>query len=152
MYSYPYSNPAEGYPTSNNPGSYGYPSCQSSNTMQPVPPPVPVYGNNQSYVSNYGPPAPSIPSNHNFSVPAYGGNPMMDGPYSHGNASTSYNTSPPMSTGHMIAPVSHSSSQPYASKKKVPSKTNLVIQRIVYSRLCQCTTTNNIFSVRWIVS
>ena len=117
MSGYPYGNPAGGYP-----GYSNYPL----NSGFPAPPPVPVYGGEQSCASLYGSAAPPMPNNNNFPSGNYGGNPMPPNSYNYGGSS-GYPLAPPVG-----GPMSH---QPYGGTNRSVSLKWLPLVVLAGSRL-----------------
>jgi hypothetical protein len=70
MSGYSYGNPGDGYSSPYGMDNTGYPNYPPNNSFQP-PPPVPMYGDNQSCASLYGTYGSSMPSNNNYSAPPY---------------------------------------------------------------------------------
>ncbi|UJR26908.1 hypothetical protein I4U23_008218 [Adineta vaga] len=87
MSNYPYGNPGGGYPSSYGMGNSGYPNYPPNNGYQSVPPPLPMYGDNQSCASFYGAPAPPMPGNNNYSTPSYGANQIPGNSFGYGGGS-----------------------------------------------------------------
>ncbi|CAF3992062.1 unnamed protein product [Adineta steineri] len=112
MSGYPYGNPnSGGYPPSHGMGNSGYPNHLSNSGYQSMPPPpVPVYGNDQSCASLYGTGNPSMPNN-NYSAQPYGANQMPGSSYGYGG-SNDYQT-PPQYGGQMPTPAFNQPPQQY---------------------------------------
>jgi hypothetical protein len=110
MSGYPYGNPGGGYPPSHGMNNSGYPNYPPNSGLQYPPPPVPMYGDNQSAASFYGTPAPPMPGNSNYSSPPYGGSQIPGGSYGYGG-----NDYPP-SGGQMPTPMYNQPAQQYGGK------------------------------------
>lgn len=72
MSGYPYNYTGSGYPSPYGTTHNNYPNYPPNNVVQPVRPPLPMYGDHQSRGYPYETPAPSAPFNSNYSAPAYG--------------------------------------------------------------------------------
>ena len=93
MSGYPYGNQGSGYPSPYGAGNSGYPNYPPNNNYLSAPPPIPMYGNDQSCASLYGAPPPPAPGTYDYSTPSYGMNQMPGGSFGYGGGN---NYQPPV--------------------------------------------------------
>jgi hypothetical protein len=112
-YSSPYGNPGGGYSSPYGMDSSGYPNYPPNNSFQPLPP-MPTYGDNQSYASPYGTTTFSMPTNNSYSATPYGVSQMPGSSYGYGDGS-GY-PSPPSLGGQMPPPMFNQPPQQYGGQ------------------------------------
>ncbi|CAF0859870.1 unnamed protein product [Adineta ricciae] len=88
MSGYPYGNQGSGYPSPYGAGNSGYPNYPPNNNYQSAPPPIPIYGNNQSCTPPYGAPTPHVPGAYDYSTPSHGINQMPGGSFGYGGGNS----------------------------------------------------------------